>query len=309
MVAERLTLPTRGLAGVVLVGLVWLGSGAWRPAARAVVERLGPVEAVHEDDLAVTVTGVVAVGRRERLVVAPVAGLVEKVAAEGESVPAGAVLARLSPVMGGRAVAVRAPFAGVVSYFADGQEQKHGPEAALVAPQPAGDEAPLRPLVQDRPVSAGQPIVRVVDRTELRTVFWYKAGDRVEEGVGALSRGRGVELLLPGEPIGIGAQVLEVKGAGQWVRVQLRVEREPANWLYRRSIHGARLVIRRAYGQVVPSSALVRTAQGYAVWVSTPQGAVRIPVEVVGKVGHRVAVRGIPQGARVYRWPRWLARW
>ena len=223
--------------------------------------------------------------------------------------PAGAVLARVAPAAGGRAAVVRAPFAAVVSYFADGQEQQHGPEAALVAPEPAGDEAPLRPLVQDGPVSAGQPVVRLVDLADLRTVFWYQARDTVEEGVGALSRGRGVQLLLPGEPIGIGAQLLEVKGAGQWVRVQLRVEREPANWLYRRSIHGARLLIRRAYGQVVPSSALVRTAQGYAVWVSTSQGAMRIPVEVMGKVGHRVAVRGIPQGVRVYRWPRWLARW
>ena len=296
---------------VVVVGL-WLAATGWAPAAAWVAARLGPADVAQIGELTVALEGTLVVARRERLLAAPGPGLVEPVVGEGEAVAAGSVVAVVRPAGGGAPFALRAPLPGVVSYYGDGLESWQGPELAFAAERPPDAPQGPRPLLDGRPVAAGQPVVRVVDRSALYAVFWPGGGgggSGGRTGPVALRPGVAVELGLAGEPVGLRASVLEVRGQGPGLRALLSVDRQPADWLYRRRVRDARLVVRRFRGVVVAASSLAPSRGRPGVWIRTEGGASWVPVEVVGQVGRQAVVRGVPAGAEVYRWPRWLSRY
>lgn len=330
-----------GRLGLMAVGL-WLAATGWEPTAAWVAARLGPVEVARTGELTEALQGTLVVARRERLLAAPGPGRVEPVAGEGEAVAAGSVVAVVRPLRGGPPWTLRAPMPGVVSYYADGLESWQGPELAFAAERPPDPRQPLTPLLDGRPVAAGQPVVRMVDRSALYAVFWpaggdgetagrqgpgagaggggigsAKAGSQPADGRGslgpsgprALRPGMAVELALPGEPVGLRASVLEVRGRGSSRRVLLSVDRQLADWLYRRRLRDARLVVRRFRGVLVPASSVAWVAGRAGVWVRARGGASWVPVEVLAQGGRQAVVRGVPAGAQVYRWPRWLTRY
>ena len=290
------------LAAALAAG--WLGLSGWAPAAGWVATRLGPVDLAQTGELVRAVGGALVVARRERLLAAPGPGRVEPLAAEGQAVPAGYPVATVYPEAGPPMV-VRSPAPGVVSYYADGLESWQGPEMAFSAADPSTGSSRARPLLDGRPVGAGQPLARLVDRSALWAVFWPRPADAEQ----ALRAGTAVELVLPDEPVGLRATVLEVRGEGAARRLLLAVHRQPAEWLYRRVVPGARLVVRRFRGVVVAASSLARRGQREGVFVRTAGGASWVPVEVLARAEGLAAVRGVPAGSEVYRWPRWLRRY
>ncbi len=290
-------------AGVLAVALAW----GWAPAADRVARRLGPTDPARAGVLRESVEGTLWVARQERLLAAWVSGQVRAAVGEGQAVPAGAVVATVQPPDGQQLSEVRAPFAGVVSFYGDGLERWDSPQWAfgLERPPPAQK---VRPLVADGSVTAGQPVARLVDRGTLIAVFWarYPATDRGGAGGGLPEPGASAELVWEASAAGSAAQVLEVRRDGRSWRALLRVHRQPAEWLYRRRVDGVELSVRRIAGVIVPTSAVVERQGRPGVWVQTAGGATWVRVTVFGRVGDRSAVSGIPEGARVYRWPRWI---
>lgn len=283
---------------------VWLLQGWLSSSAAWVAATLGPTDRVQWEEVLVAWPGRVVVIRLEKLLPAPEAGRVVPLVGEGESVATGTPLVRIEPPdPTRRGQVVSAPFSGVVSFLGDGWEEALSVASPQEATRVEARPGALRPLAPRGEVARGEPVVRLVDRRELFAVF--------EGGPGGIPRdldaGDRVELVEGSAPAGIPAVVVERllqrQGAA---RVMLRLERQPVDWLYRRVVPAVRVVAERHQGVVLPASALTTRRGRTGCWVATGGGPTFVEVQVVRAVGSRVVVRGVPDGARVYRWPRWL---
>lgn len=297
------------MRALAVLGLgVWLGR-AWLDAAAGwVAARLGPTEVGHWQEVLETYPGWLVVVRLERLLPAPRAGRVVPLVSEGQSVASGTPLVRIEPAEGGEAAqTVVAPFSGVASFVGDGWEAAFSVESLDEVALPRGDEPRPRPLAPSGEVARGEPVVRLVDRRELYAVFWSEAPG-LPPGIDAGAR---VELAEGSGATAIPAQVVERTtrpGAGPRgeVRLVMRLDRQPVDWLYRRVIQGVQLVAARYEGVVLPASGLAMRRGEPGYWLATEGGPAFVDVQVVKRLGRRVVVRGVPDGVRVYLWPRWL---
>ncbi len=289
---------------MVVAAVTWLAY-AWLGAAAAwVATRLGPTDAGRWGQLLEAYPGSLLVVRAERLLAAPQAGDVTPLVNEGQSVATGTPLVRIEPESpGAPAVLVTAPFSGVASFLGDGWEGAFSPEALAAASLPEGPQPRSAPLVPRRSVARGEPVVRLVDQRELWGVFFVDGS--LPETIGPGAR---VELVGASAADGVPARVVErvAAGSGEGERLVLRIDRQPVDWLYRRVEREVRLVVGRYEGVILPASGLAwrRGRPGY--WLATPGGPSFVAVEVVKQVGRHVVARGVPDGVRVYRWPRWL---
>ncbi|WP_324717646.1 hypothetical protein U7230_05020 [Carboxydochorda subterranea] len=294
----------RHRAGRLLVAaalLGWMGWAGWGAGARWVAAAWGPVDVARWGQLSEETPGTLWVVRQERLLRAPSAGRVLALVGEGEAVRRGQALLRVIPegAQGGAAT-LWAPSAGIVSFVSDGLEAADAFSAPAPPRPPRDDSARPVSLVGGGVVARGQPVVRLVDHAELRGIFWPDRpsrwrpaeGQRVEVWVGA--GGTGVPGSVTKAPAAPGGSL------------ELRLERQPVEWLYRRLVPGVRLVTGRYTGVIVPSSALAARSGHTGVWVQTEGGPVFVPVQVVGRLGGRAVVQGVSDRVRVYRWPRWL---
>ncbi|HEY8425965.1 MAG TPA: hypothetical protein VIK73_08135 [Limnochordales bacterium] len=288
----------------VVAAVAWLGY-AWLDAAAAwVAARLGPTEVGRWGELLEAYPGTLLIVRVERLLAAPQAGYVTPLVGEGQSVATGTPLVRIQPEPpGSPAVLVTAPFSGVASFLGDGWEGAYSPAALAAASLPEGFQPRSVPLAPHQPVARGEPVVRLVDQRELLGVFF--ADGSLPEGLGPGAR---VELVGPSVVDGVPARVIErvAAGSGQGVRLVLRIDRQPVDWLYRRVEREMRLVVGRYEGVILPASGLTRRRGRPGYWLATPGGPSFVAVEVVKQMGRYVVARGVPDGVRVYRWPRWL---
>lgn len=282
------------------LGRAWLGS-----AAAWVAARLGPTEVGRWGEVVEAYPGSLLVVRLERLLPAPRGGRVVPLVSEGQSVASGTPLVRIEPVEPGvTGQVVVAPFSGVASFVGDGWEAAFSVEYLAGASLPRGEEPRPQPLVPRGEVARGEPVVRLVDRRELYAVFWSD-GSRLPSRIGANAR---VELAEGTATTGIPARVVEriEQGPERQVRLVVRIDRQPVDWLYRRVIRGMQLVVERYEGVVLPASGLATRRGKSGYWLATEGGPAFVAVQVVKHLGRQVVVRGMPDGVRVYRWPRWL---
>lgn len=289
----------------LLAAAAWAAQAGLGAAASWVASRLGPTDVGRWGRLEEAYPGVLLVVRAERLLPSPAAGRVVPLVAEGQSVASGTPVARIEPAeASGPARLVVAPFPGVVSFVGDGWEGTFSPDAVDAVWEPPRQEPRVAPLAPREQVARGEPVARLVDRGELLGVFW-SAGSSLPARIAPGAR---VELAGGAAGGGVPARVLARTQAARTgpVRLVLRIERQPVDWLYRRLEREARLVAGRYEGVVLPASGLVvrRGRQGY--WLATEGGPAFVPVEVVKRLGRQVVVQGVPDGVRVYRWPRWL---
>lgn len=306
--ATRLAPPLQlGLLAVVALGMWawgWGALSAWTAAT------WGPVDVARWGELALQERALVFVARREQLLRSPAAGTLDPVAKEGQPVPAGTVVAVVwpeDPTVPPAALA--APFPAVASFLSDGLEGHQWAQQAMALTRPRRlPPERWQQLVdpESRRVAAGQPVVRLVDRTALHAVLWPDAGRLQEAAPGFWRAGQKVELHPGGTTVGNRATVVEVRGTGPDRRVLLQLDRQPAEWMYRRWVGDVRVVLARYSGVVVPASAVVQSSRSTGVWVRTTSGPSWVPIRVLGRVDRLAVVDGLPTGARVYRWPRWL---
>lgn len=289
--------------------LVVLAIGAWGTwvagdkAAAWVAATFGPTDAARFGEIVEAYPGTLVVVRREQLLPAPQPGRVVALVSEGQSVATGTPLVRLEAPGGpAQPAVVSAPFAGVMSFLADGWEQWGDAEYLAGLSFPLNDPPRPRLLAARETVARGEPVVRLVDRSELYAVFWPKKG-RVPRRVGEGAR---VELVEGAGEAGLPAQVVKVAGQEGDQRLVIRLERQPAGWLYRRVSRDVHLVVARHAGVVLPASGLTIRGGRTGYWAATGGGPSFVPVQVVSRLGGQVVARRIPEGVRVYRWPRWL---
>ena len=298
--------PLKLMRALFLLALgVWLGQGWLASTAAWVAVRLGPTDVGHWGELLEAYPGWLVVVRQERLLAAPASGRVVFLVSEGQSVASGTPLARIEPEEpGASSQTIVAPFSGVASFVGDGWEAAFSVESPGDPALLQGQDPRPRPLVPRGEVARGEPVVRLVDRRELYAVFWSEAplaSARIGEGAR-------VELVEGDASDGIPAQVVEgsERASTGPARLVVRLDRHPVDWLYRRVIRGVRLVAARYQGVVLPVSGLVERGGKRGYWLATEGGPVFVTVQVVERLGRQVVVRGVPDGVRVYRWPRWL---
>lgn len=251
--------------------------------------------------------------RRERLVLAPVAGALQLIAAEGERVPTG------FPVVAVDGTVVRAPEAGMISYVIDGLEGTLLPGDLLrvVAGRPERFRPRYRRLADGDSVAVGDAVFRLVDNY---TFYLYadlpgnpslKPGDAVTvrlSPVGEAPRSAtGEDAVVPAalarEPFR--ARVALIGSESRGVGVVLTIDRFVRPFLSARQwrIRVERTLYR---GLLVPRRSLIERAGRTGVLVLEDDQPAFQTVQVIGADARRAAVNGLAPGVRVITNPAWV---
>lgn len=165
--------------------------------------------------------------RREILITSPGVGRLELLVAQGDRVPAGQLLARIHPLIGGlvEPLEIRSSQAGIFSLGVDGLETVLTPES-WSSLRPEGlmqlNEAELVQVVNGEVVSQGQKLFKIVD--SLSTVMlvgeWKEKGWNPAAGEKLWVRVQGTEEWLPA-----------VVDSHDGLRIALRPETWRDQWL------------------------------------------------------------------------------
>lgn len=293
---------TRGrrvLAGlVVLMGVALLGLLLYHWARPVLLPRLVKAVEARPGQLETVVSGQAAVLREERVLTAPVAGVVRLGVREGDRVRTGTPICQVD----GHQVVSPAP--GVVSLVTDGTEGhlRYEPGKSPPAPGVLALKPQPRQLQQGEVVAVGQALARVVDTSQLRLCVVLPPSEVAE--LAGLARvlvrlpgGREIvtrpEAHHPGDDRTYGTITLVT---GDWVEELLRVRMVTVE-----------IIKRRATGMIVPRRALVERDGQPGVFVVKKTLAQWVKVEVRGEKEGLVAVEGIPEGSQVITNP-WLVR-
>ncbi len=243
-------------------------------------------------------TGQAIILRNESVIRAPFAGSVGRLIPEGTRVHIGTAVCRISGVIGPEKnqgpVELQSPVAGVVCYRLDGWEGILTPTNykkmdlfALYKAVRKNTPDNTAPVVQ-----SGDPVYKIIDNLVypcLVIKFDSQPHDlaidaRVELQWGEGGQGKGkVELLTT--------------KSGALIAV---VEMNEANQdLFSSRMTDIKLINKKYEGIILPAKALVRTASVVGVYARTPVGFKFTKIQVLGVLGDRVALKGIPVGTDV----------
>lgn len=285
-----------GLA--VLMGAALIGLLFYHWARPVLLPRLVKVVEARPGRLETVVSGQAAVLREERVLTAPVAGVVRLEVQDGERVRTGTPICQVD---GHRVVA---PAPGVVSLVTDGTEGHlpYEPGKSPAAPRLLSLKPRPHQLQQGEVVTAGQALARVVDTSQLRLCVALPPSEVAE--LAALTRvlvrlpeGREIatrpEAHHPGDDRTYGTITL---AGTEWVEELLRVR-----------MLTVEIIKSRASGMIIPRRALVDRDGQPGVFVVKKTLAQWVRIEVKGEKEGLLAVEGIAEGSQVITNP-WLVR-
>lgn len=281
------------VAGAVLAGLV-----LYQWARPALLPHLVRVEEARAGRLETVLAARAAVLREERVLTAPVAGVVQPAVGEGERVRTGATVCRVD----GHAVAAPAP--GVVSLVTDGTEGRLHYEPGKSPPAPAvlGLQPHPHRLRPGEVVTVGQPLARVVDASRLHLCLVLPPGEVAE-----LAQADRLRVRLPGgREIAVRPEA-HYPGDDRTYGTLTTALSEPAEELVRERLLDVEVIKSRASGVLIPKRALVERDGQTGVFVVRKTLAQWVRVEVKGEKEGTVAVEGIAEGSQVITNP-WLVR-
>ncbi|MDH7576434.1 MAG: HlyD family efflux transporter periplasmic adaptor subunit [Bacillota bacterium] len=236
--------------------------------------------------------------RSETVIKSPGPGKLIQLIPEGERVRAGNVVARLESlhVLQGSPgfVELRSPQAGFVCYHIDGWE-------GVLTPG-NWERLDLSLLFKDFQVNwiqntyqtvTGEPVFKIIDnlinpvlilKIEEVQPLTLNVEDKVDLKWEAAQKGRGKVLAVKRLPEGLVASV-ELLETNFDLPCSRTLQLQMINQKYE--------------GVIVPARSLTRTGQGVGVITSSPVGFKFQKVEIVGRLGDQVAVRGISPGSEI----------
>ncbi len=166
--------PRRALRKIIILLIaLYTGFLGYRFGHDLIITRLAGVEQVR---LGVIQSSIPAHGilvRSEKVVAAPHSGKLKVLAAEGERVRVGEVVAQvvtesLDKPAGETVFNLTAPWAGIISYHLDGLEEIYSPENIRELDLPGLEQVKSKPeqFTAGSPVEAGRPVLKIVNNLE-----------------------------------------------------------------------------------------------------------------------------------------------
>ncbi len=303
------------LVVIVQVGYHWLGEQflAWR--LQVVTAEQGSLEQTVE------VEGVVT--RSEKIVRAPVHGVILELAEAGERIPVGKNLARIgvlrdpyppeqeieetgdsveniaeenepgqeepSPEDFEEIVTVTSVKAGLLSYHIDGLENRDGPYYLAGENMAEKIPEPSVTATGDR-IRAGQPLLKIVDNWK-----WYYSIVLPLHPGRSMAADNDAEIVFdfaPEVPVRAKLDHSEIDEEKKEVRLTYLVEKQLAGFETAR-LAGATLVYSRQEGLIIPAEAIFEKNRTPGVFLNQGGRVAFQPVTVVEKKGDRALVEGL----------------
>lgn len=262
---------------------------------------LGSIETVQakEEKLVAIYDGEAVVLQNEITVRAPCSGQLLRIRPEGSLVRAGELIARLQPKAGidtrSTEINLFSPVSGFVCYHPDGWEGILTPEAwsRLELPElfDSLDSGKEKGSLQE--VSVGDPVFKVVDNLS-EPYLVVRLKKFTDEG--AISPRDRVELRWNGCS-GKG-KVVATKCVAGCLFIVVDVQ-EADRRLFDKRFFGLQVIDTEGEGVVLPAKALIKREGVTGVIVSSPLGFRFRKVEVTGRLGDRIAVKGVDPGLEV----------
>jgi len=275
----------------------------------AVVVRLAKAQQVPEGFIQKTlaVNGVIV--RNEKLVSAPRSGKLKVIAAEGERVRVGQIVAQvivpsLDSKTGEAVFNIITPSAGLVSYHLDGLEEIFTPVRIKELDLNKIDtiKSELRQMLPGNQVEAGKPVLKVVNNLDFLNIV-----ATVQEGM-VLQKNKSKTILLAlGEDDNDLSQgtILEENFHGQPNQILLGIKDYDVRMLVGRQID-FKLVTERYTGYILPASAIVSKDGENGIFTVYEERVKWKKVEVKGSTTESVAISGITPDIIVILCPEYV---
>lgn len=278
----------------------WIGKQVYRFYLVSAVETVQ----AKEGNLAVSYSGQAIILRNETVVKAPRPGYLVRFLPEGSLVRSGQVVAGLKPPpsmeKSHESINLPSPTPGFVCYHPDGWEDVLVPER-WSSLDLAGLFKNFKCDVRDHSQvsSAGEPIFKIIDN--LSEPYLVIKLDKVEND--HLSKGDVIELQWSG---GSGkARIVSTKSVQDVLLVVVKVlQTQPG--LPDDRLFNLKVTKPECEGIIIPAKALVQHEHSTGVFTYSPLGFRFLKVDVMGRLGDRVAVTGIDSGIEIVVNP-WVA--
>lgn len=302
--------PRRFFRKVVLVLItLYLAYLIYGFVHESVVVRLAKAQQVPEGFIQKTlpVNGVIV--RNEKLLPAPRSGKLKVIAAEGERVRVGQIVAQvlvpsLDSKTGEAVFNITSPSAGLVSYHLDGLEEVFTPARIKELDLNKIDTIKSEPrqMLPGNQVEAGKPVLKVVNNLEFLNIV-----ATVQRGL-ALQKSKSKTILLAlGENENDLCQgtILDGKFNGQPNQMLLGIKDYDARMLTGRRIN-FKIVTERYEGYILPASAIVSKDGKNGIFTVYEERVKWKKVEIEGGTAERVAISGITPDIKVILRPEYV---
>ena len=285
--------------------LVWLAGR--KLAAKLMVETVVAYEGVLEQTLAVD--GVLV--REEKVVAAPTGGILHWLVQEGERVPSGFPVAKITTVSGST-VTVTAPEPGIFDRQLDGFEQSLQPHglSQINPSQLPKEEKELEAEAETSQgtaegafVQKGSFLFKIVDNFP-----WYYVAQFAGNRFVKLEEQSKVAInfaFAQNEANPVAAKIREIRSEGELVTAVFQLQEEVSGY-YRERFAQAEIIYASARGIMLPASALVLRDNEVGVYVLIKSKVRFRKVEVLETKEDHVVIDGIQPGLPVIVNPSWV---
>lgn len=239
--------------------------------------------------------------REETVLSTTVGGKIEIVASEGERVRVGAVVTKIkTPDVNGKGgyvfTNIKAPKAGIVSYYTDGLESILAPENLekidfMAIKEEAKAKAKGTNKASGQEVKGGSPVAKIVNNLGPM----YIVGE-IEKSKVPLSKLESMKqiMVIPekSDQLPLYLNVIDTVSSGDKSKVILEMNNFADEFLTRRT-HTFTLVLDRHEGYVVPSEAIVSKEGKSGIYTIYKNSVRWQPIEIMGEVDGKIAISGL----------------
>ncbi len=274
-----------------------------------VVTRLAQVEQIRHGVVQTTVRASGIVVREERVVPAPRTGKLKVLVPEGERVRVGeivgqAIVPSLDSTTGEKLFNIKAPVAGVVSYYLDGLEEVYSPKnlKELDLSKVETIKSEPRQILPGSQLEEGRPAFKIVNNLEPVYIIAEVSDSQI---LSEKTRKKSLLLSFSPETKPAEAELLERNFRGQSNRVLLRLGSHLQNLATVRS-QTFDIITERFTGYVVPSKAIVIKEGQHGIYMVYKERVRWKKVDISGMAEEKVVISGVTPDIKVILNPEYV---